>query len=168
MSRFLMIFDPYFWQAVGEELMPSAREFFRKQPIVASLGVLCVLIVMVRILLTVLGLLFGGSSHSTARVSGEVLVDKVPVADGTIKFLPQGKGQPASAPIREGRFDAQDVAVGPCRVMCVAIKETGKTVTEGGHSFPELISVIPEAYRDGVDVTIEPRPQPLVLDWRSQ
>lgn len=168
MSRLLMIIDPYFWQAIGEELIPILRDFFRKQPAIAMLGGFCLLIVLVRVLLAVLSLFFGGHAIQTARVLGELKIDNLPVSEGTIQFLPQGEGQPSSAAIRDGRFDAQGVAVGPCRVLCVAIKETGKTVTEGGHSFPERISVIPEPYRHGVEVTIESRPKPLVLDWRSE
>jgi hypothetical protein len=167
-SRLLMLVDPYFWQAVGEEVLPSVREFLRKRPAVAFVGVLCALIILLRVLFAVLGLLFGGSSVVTTRVTGELKVDGVPVVDGTIQFLPKCDGHPASARIIDGLFDAQGVTVGPSRVICVAVKETGKTVTEGGHSFPELVSVIPENFRDGVDMTIEPRPKPLALDWRSQ
>ena len=38
-------------------------------------------------------------------------------------------------------------------------------LNEGGHVFPERISLIPDSYREGVDVTIQQRHGELVLDW---
>lgn len=158
----------YFWQGILQEVAVISLGWLRKRPLVCLAVVACMFVVTVRILLMLWGLLFSGTSLETTDVSGIVVCNGSKVQEGTVQFLPEGKGQPASAKIISGQFTAKKVAVGPCRVLCFAVKETGKTVTEGGHSFPELISVVPEAYQQGVNVTIEPRHGELVLDWRGK
>lgn len=155
-------------QAIALELGAIFVAWVRTRPLLGLALAVCGAVVAFRTLLLLAGILFAGTSASTTDVSGVLSCDGTKVEEGTVQFLPKGTGQPASARISKGRFTARNVAIGANRVLCFAVKETGKTVNEGGHSFPERISVIPDAYRDGVDVTIEPRNGELVLDWRSR
>ena len=58
------------------------------------------------------GLLAGCSSGpAPATVSGEVKVDGVPVANGTISYVPaDSTGAPASADIKNGRYEIRTTA----------------------------------------------------------
>ena len=155
----------FFLQAICEELYSLAVKWIRRNPI-AGIGIgLCGLLLAGRLLLLCVTFLFPGSQVAVTDVSGLVKLRGTPVAEGTVQFLPKSHGQPTSAAISNGKFKARKVPVGPCRVICVAIRETGKILNEGGHEFPERVSLVPESYREGVDVTIQQRHGELVLDW---
>jgi hypothetical protein len=82
------------------------------------------------IALGVFGLLgaAGCSPADQGTVSGEVTLDGQPLKEGVIRFGPaDGKSQPASAAIVNGRFSAT-MAVGKKRVEISAPKVTGKKI----------------------------------------
>src|SRR5215213_10053171 len=68
---------------------------------------------------TVFGVLFAaaagaGCGASTARVTGEVSYDGVPVKQGEVQFTPaDGKGPVAAAPIADGRYTIENLPPGP-------------------------------------------------------
>lgn len=99
----------------------------------------------------------------TVTLRGSVTVDGKPISDGTITFLSEVGGQASSGSIRRGRYEADMVPVGRVRVMFNAIRETGKIVEEGGHSFPERVSIIPLRHSAGQSITIDH--QTKVLDF---
>ena len=155
----------YFLQAILGEVYGLVLNWIRRHP-TAGIGIaLCGLLLAGRLLMLCLAFLFAGSQGVVTDVAGLVKLKGKPVTEGTVQFLPKSHGQPTSAVISNGQFKAKRVPVGPCRVICVAITETGKMLNEGGHVFPERISLIPDSYREGVDVTIQQRHGELVLDW---
>src|SRR4051812_27871741 len=68
---------------------------------------------------TVFGLLVAaaaaaGCGASTARVTGEVTYDGVPVKQGEVQFTPaDGKGPVVAAPVADGRFTIENLPPGP-------------------------------------------------------
>jgi hypothetical protein len=112
--------------------------------------------------LTILGvasLLTGGcgasaNAHPTARLEGKVKVDGQAIPNGRIQFFPRGSGQPDDAEISGGHYVAERVPSGKVRVTFTAVKETGKMIHEPGHTFPELVSIIPEQYQTGIEIDV--------------
>lgn len=94
------------------------------------------------------------NSHPTARLDGKVLVDGQPIHSGKIQFLPRGKGQPDDADISDGRYHAARVPQGQVIVTFTAVKETGRMIHEPGHTFPELVSLIPDEYQSGIEIAV--------------
>lgn len=169
MPRLWTPIDPYFWQALGEEVVPRLRGFCRAKPLVAVPALACAAFVVLALLSALAARLPRISFSSTTDISGMLRVDGSPVSEGVIQFLPKWNGQATIAMIRDGGFKAQGVVVGPYRVVCFATRETGKkTRSEGGDSFPERVSVIPETYRDGIELKILAGQKELVLDWNSK
>jgi hypothetical protein len=83
---------------------------------VRSLAVLPVLAVLASVL-------SGCGGPSTATVSGEVTYDGQAVENGYITFTPtDGKGQDASAPIRDGRYTIAELQPGPKLVKVIATR----------------------------------------------
>ena len=111
----------------------------------------------------------GGSHGPTATVEGQVSVDDAPVEEGMISFTAMEGGGGMTAEIRDGRYKAVDVPVGRVLVQFHASKETGKMLTDeaegSGAKYPETISLIPQKYSAGVEVTIteESRSQDFAL-----
>ena len=94
------------------------------------------------------------SDRPTARLEGRLQIDGVAVTTGSIQFLPQGNGRPASAEVLDGHYIAQSVPLGKVRVMFTAIKETGRMQSDGGHEFPERINLVPVRFRSGTDLDV--------------
>lgn len=148
-----------------QSLLRVLIESIGQKPFIAIPAGICLLVFATRALTVLAGLFFGNPEEAMTTVRGELLVNGGPVMDGTIQFLPCGEGLPASAAIKNGSFEAERVPLGHCRVLCFAVRKTGIIVTEGGHSFPELINIIPEAFRNGIEVTVEKPAERLVLNW---
>jgi len=111
--------------------------------------------------LVVLGLLGCGRQGPTApttKLEGMVRVDGQPVAEGVISFFPQGKKQapPAKAQIRDGRYSADNVPIGPVLVMLSAPKKTGKIqkIPESKAEYEEVVETIPNKYLGGIPLEI--------------
>ncbi len=100
----------------------------------------------------------GGSSGPAANVQGAVSIGGEPVAEGMISFTPMESdaGMPATAEIRNGRYEASGVPLGRVLVQIHASRETGKMLTdeaEGGQ-YPETIDIVPDKYRSGIEITV--------------
>jgi hypothetical protein len=64
----------------------------------------------------------GGGNLGT--VSGEVTYEDKAVKDGSITFTPKdGKGQPAGAPIKDGRYSVGSVTPGANVVQIIAVRK---------------------------------------------
>lgn len=182
MSRFLTIINPYFWQTLAEDLWQRLRDFWRSRPVVATIAAVCVGLVVFKLLTGFVGILLQERVVPKTTIAGVLQVDGAPVSEGVIQFLPKSGESPTITIIRDGRFEAKNVIVGPCQVVCFATREKPKkkndaknkipvkekTPGHDGQSFPERISVIPEAYRKGIELTIEPGQKELALDWNSR
>ena len=96
------------------------------------------------------------SSENTARVKGRVTLDGDPIAEGTINFLPEEPGQaaPASSQIAEGQYDARSVPLGKVRVQIIATKETGRMIRGSSEPVPEVLSIIPPEYAQGISIQV--------------
>jgi hypothetical protein len=94
------------------------------------------------------------NAHPTARLEGKVAIDGQPILTGRIQFFPKGPGQPDDADISDGHYLADRVPLGKVRVTFTAVKETGKMIHEPGHEFPELVSIIPDKYQQGLDIEV--------------
>ena len=152
-------------QEIIKELSSRLRKFASKKPAAAIVAGLCVLLGLLKIFSLLISLVFGDSLQNTVTIKGELQIDNSPVTQATIQFIPKKNGQPTSAEIFEGSFVAQNVPIGECRVLCIATKSTGRMINEGTHTFPEIVSAIPEQFRQGIDLVIEDPPKPLLLDW---
>jgi hypothetical protein len=96
-------------------------------------------------------------AYPSARLAGMVTVDGQPVAKGVLQFLPP-EGSPAAiiqAEIIDGRYTATAVPVGKIRVLFSGVKETGRVDTKSSSQpIPEVVNLIPERYRDGMDIQV--------------
>lgn len=92
----------------------------------------------------------------TATLKGIVTIDKKPVQDGSLQFVPQTnvRGQVAQARIVDGAFIAKRVPVGKVRVMFNITRATGKMITEYSSSHPEIEDLLPAQYREGIELTV--------------
>jgi hypothetical protein len=98
----------------------------------------------------------GHNGHPTARLEGQVTVDGQPIHNGRIQFFPiRGGGQPCDSEINDGHYLAELVPNGKVRVVFTSVKETGKMIHEPGHTFPELVSIIPEQYQSGIEIDVD-------------
>jgi hypothetical protein len=91
----------------------------------------------------------GGRKPGTARLEGNITVDGQPPPEGaigSISFRPSGKGQPTSAQIVDGKYKCDDVPVGELVVFVQLVQPTGKMVSEGGRSYPELRNLVSSKY----------------------
>lgn len=168
--------DPYVWQAWGESLWALAREFFRKKPVAASATAAGVTVVLVFVLLKLASfsaaLIPKAKAAEPTEVSGVLRVDGVPVSEGVIQFLPKRQRPPVMTIIRNGEFKSQDVEAGQYRVICFATREEvdkkkKKKGKEERDAIPKRISVIPEKYRDGVELDLQTGKNELVLEWHN-
>lgn len=110
-------------------------------------------------LVVVLALGCGGSdkpAYPSAHIQGSVTIDGVAVKEGSLQFMPgkDVKGQVAQAAIVAGKFEAKNVPVGNLRVMFNITRPTGKMITEYSTPYPEIENLVPEKYRDGVDLLV--------------
>ena len=134
--------------------MTGARQFgsFRRRPVTPVLATLLA------------SLLSSGCdrgpakpNYPAARLEGAVTVDGQAVPSGTLQFMPpQGSKAPVvEAQIKDGRYTAANVPVGKVRVLFTAIRETGRVDTKStSQPVPEVVNIIPERYRDGLDIEV--------------
>jgi hypothetical protein len=98
-------------------------------------------------------------SYTTTDVSGTITISGAPASEGGVTFTPLAahRGKGVFAPLVNGRYEAKQVAVGPTRVTFRLTKETGRTVEVYGKQAPELESIVPPKYVQGLEVEISPR-----------
>jgi len=106
----------------------------------------------------VLGALLTGSGcgKSGARLEGAVTLDGNPIAEGKVRFYPQGSDRqpPVTAPIKDGWYTASSVPLGKVLVRISATKKTGRMIHEYSEPREEVISIIPKAYEDGIAIEV--------------
>ena len=98
-----------------------------------------------------------GPDYPHAALQGAVTLDGAPVETGRVNFMPAAgvKGQPVSAEIEAGRYNAPDVPLGNMTVTFSMTQETGKMITEGDREpYPEIISIVPPHYAQGIAVNV--------------
>jgi hypothetical protein len=99
----------------------------------------------------------GGRKPGTARLEGSVTIDGQPPpaeAKGSISFRPTGKGQPTSAQIVDGKYKCDDVPLGEVVVFVQLVLPTGKMVSDGGRSYPELRNLVSSKYDQGIQLNV--------------
>ena len=98
-----------------------------------------------------------GPEYPHAKLSGAVSLDGAPVETGRVTFMPTGgaAGQPVSADIAAGRYDARDVPVGEMTVTFSITQGTGQMITEGDRApYPEIVSIVPSRYAQGIPLQV--------------
>jgi hypothetical protein len=100
-----------------------------------------------------------GGKPGTARLEGRITIDGQPPpagAVGSISFRATGQGQAdtTSAQIVDGKYECDDVPLGDVVVFVQLIKETGKTITEGGRSFPERVNFVSSKHDNGINLKV--------------
>ena len=84
-----------------------------------------------------------------ARVSGTVVCNGKPIADGKIAFLPvdRTRRRTASAKIAEGKYAIPEIAAGTYRVEITATRPTGETVPgPGADEIETVVQYMPPRY----------------------
>lgn len=116
---------------------------------------------LVMIGMTVAGLAGCGQKGPTApttRLEGAVRLDGQPIPEGIISFIPQQKKQapPAKGQIRDGRYTADNVPIGPVLVVMSAPKKTGKIqkIPDSKAEYEEVVETIPPKYLAGIPVEV--------------
>ncbi len=95
-------------------------------------------------------------SAAGAHLEGVVTLDGNPISEGTLQFVPQqpSKEGPVTASIKDGRYVAPAVPLGKIRVLVGATKKTGKMIKVYSEPYPEVVSIIPDKYRDGIEINV--------------
>jgi hypothetical protein len=131
--------------------------------------------VLATILLSVLAAGCGGGpakpSYPSARLEGTVKVEGELLRTGTVQFVPP-QGSTASvieAPIKDGRYIAEKVPVGKVRVLFTAVRETGRADTKStSQPVPEVVNIIPDRYRDGLEIEVKADSSSQNFDLKSR
>jgi hypothetical protein len=109
--------------------------------------------------LAALGLAVLSGCSGRPSVSGNVTFNGEPVDGGVITFVPEGKGQRASAPIKEGKFTLPATASpGKNKVEVLWNKKTGKKVAvpgDPGNLTDATVQVIPPKFNQSTTLTEE-------------
>jgi hypothetical protein len=100
-----------------------------------------------------------GRKPGTARLEGNVTIDGQPPpagAIGSISFRATGPGQAAStsAQIVDGKYKCDNVPMGDIVVFVQLVQDTGKMVSEGGRSYPELRNLVSSKHDNGINLKI--------------
>jgi hypothetical protein len=95
-------------------------------------------------------------SDAGARLEGVVTLDGNPITEGNLQFIPpqSNKQGPVVVSIKDGRYVAPAVPLGKIRVLVGATKKTGRMIKEYSTPYPEVVSIIPERYRDGIEINV--------------
>jgi hypothetical protein len=98
----------------------------------------------------------GGRGYPTAQIQGRVTVGGQPVARGSITFTPlqPGRGPGTSASVESGRYTVENAPQGRVRVDFQALKDTGRTETQFGKTYPVMVNLIPDKYRAGLEIEV--------------
>ena len=94
-----------------------------------------------------------GPTYETAALAGRVVIDGEPVAKGGVQFMPIEQGQPAFGEVRDGVYAAR-VPKGRVRVIFSSTRETGRMVQVYSTQVPEVLDVMPESLREGIEITV--------------
>jgi hypothetical protein len=96
------------------------------------------------------------SDGRATRLKGRVTLDGTAIAEGTISFLPEKAGQapPASAQIVDGDYDAKGVPLGKVLVQITATRQTGRMIPGSSQPVPEVQSIIPPKYSQGISIEV--------------
>ncbi len=94
--------------------------------------------------------------YPVAKVVGTVRLDGQPLEKGRVQFVPAQSthGEPVSGDVTAGKFEIADVPIGPHRLLFVATKETGKMISDRSEPYPEVVNLIPDNYRDGIEANV--------------
>ncbi len=94
--------------------------------------------------------------YPVSHVVGTVTLDGQPLEKGRCQFNPVAPtpGVAVSGDVINGKFEIADVPIGKHKVVFQASKETGKMITDYSQPYPEVVNLIPESYRDGIDSTV--------------
>jgi hypothetical protein len=97
-----------------------------------------------------------GCAKSGVHLEGTVTIDGNPVAEGKLQFVPQGPDRkpPVTADIKDGRYSASSVPLGKVQVRFSATKPTGRMIREYSQPYPEIVSIIPKQYEDGIAIEV--------------
>jgi len=98
-----------------------------------------------------------GSKYPSTRLEGIVTVDKKPLPDGSLQFIPQSSGQgPAvSGLIKDGRYIAEGVPLGDVRVLFNAIRKKHPLPSkEPGYQKWATENLIPSQSRNGINIKV--------------
>ena len=95
-------------------------------------------------------------SAAGARLEGTVTLDGNPITEGRLQFIPKEmpKTGPISVPFKDGRYVVDGIPRGKVRVMVSASKKTGKMIKEYSTPYPEVVSIVPAKYRDGIEIDV--------------
>jgi hypothetical protein len=94
------------------------------------------------------------SAPQVARLEGSATYHGWPVENGGVSFSPLAGGKAVWAPFVNGRYVAADVPLGTVRVTIHAMRETGQTVSKFGTKIPEEVSIVPDKYRQGMNIEV--------------
>ena len=100
-----------------------------------------------------------GPAYPAAKLEGSVTIDREPVANGTVQFMPEQAGagagvQPVSAVIQDGKYSAGSVPKGKVRVLFSAQRKTGKMITEYSTPYEEVVSIVPKKYQEVITLEV--------------
>ena len=98
-----------------------------------------------------------GPKYPSAQLEGTVVVNRQQLAEGSIQFLPQGRGQAAavSGTVKEGRYKATGVPLGDVLVVFTAIRKTHELPPDKtGRKKWATENLIPERSRGGVTIKV--------------
>jgi len=99
----------------------------------------------------------GKSGYPSATLEGKVTVNQQPLAEGSLQFLPQEKGQGpvVGGAIREGRYLVKDVPLGKVRVLFNSIRKTHRLPNdELGREQWATENLIPQPVRAGMVIEV--------------
>ena len=115
-----------------------------------------------------LALTLAGSCRSSqtapvAKLEGNVTIGGKPLpadAEGSLAFMPAARGEAPAvrATLAGGHYKADKVPVGSVQVTFDIMRKTGKMITTPGdnvHQSPELINLVPEAARSGMQIEVK-------------
>ncbi len=118
---------------------------------------ICVIDAAVCVMAGVIGCGTQGPKYPSTRLEGIVTIDKKPLPDGSLQFIPQSSGQgPAiSGLIKDGRYIAEGVPLGDVRVLFNAIRKTHPLPSkEPGYQKWATENLIPSQSRNGISIKV--------------
>ena len=96
------------------------------------------------------------SRYPTAHLAGTVSIGGEPVPQGKLVLLPldPAHGPSVGADIASGLYDCPRAPTGNVRVQVHANRPTGKVLSVMGAQLPEVVSMVPESARDGLEIEV--------------
>ncbi len=113
--------------------------------------------------LTLAGGCRSSQTAPVAKLEGNVTIGGKPLpadAEGSLAFVPAARGEapPAKALLVGGHYKADNVPVGSVQVTFDITRKTGKMLMSPNdpvHQSPELINLVPEAARSGMQIEVK-------------